>query len=104
MTTFPILYFRNLGDNLNENSKIADIGCGTGSQTLTIAESTQVQITGIDLMPLFVDMFNEKIKKSNMQDRLNCIEGSMEELPFEPEELDLIWSEQEELLFYHCEK
>lgn len=80
-------------DNLNEDSKIADIGCGTGSQTLILAEKTTGKITGIDLMPTFVDMFNKRIEQLNLNDRLNCKEGSMEDLPFEKEELDLIWSE-----------
>ena len=34
-------------DNLTPNSKIADIGCGTGGQTMFLAEATKAKITGV---------------------------------------------------------
>ena len=33
---------------LSDNAKIADIGCGSGGQTITLAENTKGQITAID--------------------------------------------------------
>ncbi|MDP8208372.1 MAG: class I SAM-dependent methyltransferase [Candidatus Electryonea clarkiae] len=80
-------------DNLTTDSKIADIGCGTGGQTMVLARHTSGQITGIDLFPAFIDLFNLNADKLNLQDRINGIVGSMEKLPFQNEELDLIWSE-----------
>jgi len=80
-------------DNLTDKSRIADIGCGTGGQTMVMAYHTQGHITGIDLFPTFIDLFNINAHKLNLQDRLNGIVGSMDNLPFHNEELDLIWSE-----------
>jgi len=80
-------------DNLTSESKIADIGCGTGGQTMVIASLTSGHITGIDLFPTFIDLFNITSQKLNFQDRVNGIVCSMDTLPFENEELDLIWSE-----------
>ena len=80
-------------DNLTSDSQIADIGCGTGGQTMVLAHHTSGHITGIDLFPTFIDLFNLNAKKLNLQDRINGIVGSMENLPFQNEELDLIWSE-----------
>ncbi len=80
-------------DNLNYESRIADIGCGTGGQTMVLAENTPGQITGIDLFPTFIDLFNFNACKLNFQDRIKGVVGSMENLPFQNEELDLIWSE-----------
>lgn len=79
--------------NLTNESRIADIGCGTGGQTRVLAEHAPGRITGIDLFPTFIDLFDSKAKKANLQDRVNGIVGSMENLPFQDEELDLIWSE-----------
>ncbi|HPV57451.1 MAG TPA: SAM-dependent methyltransferase, partial [Tenuifilaceae bacterium] len=45
-------------DNLTENSRIADIGCGTGGQTMTLAQNSQGNIIGVDLFQNFVDIFN----------------------------------------------
>lgn len=80
-------------DPLNPESRIADLGCGTGGQTMTLAQHTQGQITGIDLFPAFIDLFNANAAKLNLQDRVKGVAGSMDNLPFQNEELDLIWSE-----------
>ena len=80
-------------DNLTNESRIADIGCGTGGQTMVLAQHAPGQITGIDLFPAFIDLFNFNAGKLNFQDRIKGVVGSMEKLPFQNEELDLIWSE-----------
>lgn len=80
-------------DNLTAQSHIADLGCGTGTQTLTLAEHTTGQITALDLFPDFIDQYNYKVEKSGLQGRTRGIIGSMDNLPFKAEELDLIWSE-----------
>ena len=80
-------------DNLSEESRIVDIGCGTGGQTMVMAQNTSGHITGIDLFPAFIDIFNYNAKKLNLQDKVDGIVGSMDNLPFKNEELDLIWSE-----------
>ncbi len=80
-------------DNLNDKSLIADIGCGSGGQTMVLAQHARGTITGIDLFPIFIDLFNRNVEKLNLQDRVKGIVGSMDNLPFRDEELDLMWSE-----------
>ena len=79
--------------NLSHKSKIVDIGCGTGGQTMVLAQNTLGRITGIDLFPPFVDRFNADATKLTLNNRVNGIVGSMDDLPFRNKELDLIWSE-----------
>ena len=80
-------------DNLTNKSKIADMGCGTGGQTMVLAQNTKAKITAIDLFPFFIDLLNEKAQKLNFQNRVKGNVGSMENLPFREEEFDVIWSE-----------
>jgi SAM-dependent methyltransferase len=80
-------------DNLTYKSLIADIGCGTGGQTMVLAQHTPGSITGLDLFPKFIDQFNANAMKLNLQERVHGVTGSMDDLPFQKEELDLIWSE-----------
>ncbi len=80
-------------DNLNAASRIADIGCGTGGQTFTLAQNTAGTITAIDAFPGFIDKLNLNAAKLNLQNRIKGMTGTMENLPFERESLDLIWSE-----------
>lgn len=80
-------------DNLTDKSIIADIGCGTGGQTMVLGKHAPGRITGLDLFPGFIDIFNRNAQQSGLQNRVKGIVGSMDNLPFLQEELDLIWSE-----------
>ncbi len=91
----PEMTLRALGfiDGLTAESRIADLGCGTGGQTMTLANATTGHITGIDLFPEFIDRFNGQAQELGVQDRVQGIVGSMDALPFDRGSLDLIWSE-----------
>lgn len=81
-------------DHLTEKSRIADLGCGTGGQTMTLAQHVAGEITGLDLFPDFIRIFNHNAGQLGLQERVKGIVGSMTEtLPFAQESLDLIWSE-----------
>jgi len=80
-------------DNLTEQSHIADIGCGTGGQTMVLAQHAPGQVTGIDLFPEFIDLFNARAQKLSLHNRVKGVVASMDDLPFDKESLDLIWSE-----------
>lgn len=80
-------------DNLTAESQIADLGCGTGGQTMTLAQHAPGHITGIDLFPEFINLFNQNAEKLNLQERVKGEVGSMDNLSFQEESLDLIWSE-----------
>ncbi|MDR2808304.1 MAG: class I SAM-dependent methyltransferase [Spirochaetaceae bacterium] len=91
----PEATVRALGfiDNLATESKIADLGCGTGGQTMVLAQNTKASITALDLFPGSIEKLNASAGKLGLQDRVKGIVGSMDALPFENEEFDLIWSE-----------
>lgn len=80
-------------DALHTVSKAADLGCGGGGQTMVLAEHIHGSITGVDLLPDLIDVLNDKARTFNLHPRVRGIVGSMDDLPFEKEELDLIWSE-----------
>jgi len=80
-------------DGLTEKSKIADIGCGTGGQTMVLGKNIPCEIIGIDAWHGFINQFNQNAQIKNFQDRVKGIVGNMENLPFQEEEFDLIWSE-----------
>ncbi len=81
-------------DNLTPQSCIADLGCGTGGQTMTLVQNAPGLVTGLDLFPDFINIFNRNAHTLDLSDRVQGIVGSMTEaLPFEQESLDLIWSE-----------
>ena len=79
--------------HLDEHSRIADLGCGTGGQTMLLAQNTAGFITGVDLISDFIDVFQDQVKELHLENRVTGMVGSAEGLPFEKDELDLIWSE-----------
>ena len=80
-------------DNLSDKSCIADIGCGSGGQTMVLAQHTAGRLTGVDLFPLFIELFNQNATLLGLQNRVQGVVESMDQLSFKDEELDLIWSE-----------
>jgi cyclopropane fatty-acyl-phospholipid synthase-like methyltransferase len=72
---------------------IADIGCGSGAQTITLAQNLNAKITAVDLFPEFLEKLNSKAEKLGLQDKINTFQKSMDDLPFAKEEFDIIWSE-----------
>ena len=90
-TTLKALNITRLSKSAKLN--VADIGCGTGFQTLVLAENTKWDITGVDFLESFIDKLNEKIKQQNIGHRVFTKTESMDNLSFPKESLDLIWSE-----------
>lgn len=80
-------------DGLNGDSQVVDLGCGTGGQTMVLAQNIAGHITGVDRFPGFISVFNDNARKLGVQHRVRGVVGSMESLSFPQEGLDLIWSE-----------
>ncbi|MCE5210451.1 MAG: class I SAM-dependent methyltransferase [Deltaproteobacteria bacterium] len=80
-------------DNFSNEIEIADFACGTGGQTMTLAQNTKGTITGLDIFPDFIEKFNRNVEKLGLQNRVKGIVGSMDNLPFQNEKFDVIWSE-----------
>ena len=80
-------------DNLDKNPRVADLACGTGGQTMVLAQNISGDITGLDFCTDFINVFNYNAKKLGLYERVHGIVGSMDNLPFQKEEFDLIWSE-----------
>lgn len=73
--------------------RIADIGCGTGAQTMSLAKALKGDIIAVDLFEEFLERLKENSKKENTSAHIRTLSASMDKLPFEKEEFDIIWSE-----------
>lgn len=78
---------------LSPEARIADIGCGTGAQTMVLAAELAGRIVALDLLPGFLGALEEKVRSAGLEEQIKTLQGSMDRLPFKEEELDLIWSE-----------
>lgn len=78
---------------LPKDAKILDIGCGSGTQTRDLAALTSGTITAVDNHQPFINAVGKKAKEDGMDGRIKPFCASMDALPFEPGQFDLIWSE-----------
>ncbi|MFC1566733.1 class I SAM-dependent methyltransferase, partial [bacterium] len=77
---------------MNKYSKVLDIGCGTGRQTLAIAQNTNAYILAIDNYQGFLDILKKNAEKGGFKN-VYVENKSMFELNFDNECFDLIWCE-----------
>lgn len=89
--TLRALGFLNLPTD--RGLKVADLGCGSGGQTLTLAANINGQITAVDLFPEFLNQLKEKSEQLGLADKIVTLKRSMDDLPFSRNEYDLIWAE-----------
>jgi len=73
--------------------RIADIGCGTGASTLVLARLLNAEITAVDFLQEFLDRLALRAAKSGLAETINPLRASMEALPFDNEEFDVVWAE-----------
>ena len=73
--------------------KIADIGCGTGAATLLLARLLNARITAVDFLQDFLEVLEGRAKNMGFSKNISTIVCSMDNLPFEDAEYDIIWSE-----------
>jgi ubiquinone/menaquinone biosynthesis C-methylase UbiE len=72
---------------------ILDIGCGPGAQTIELAKRTNGKIVALDNHVPFLEQLNHQVKREGIENKVNIIEGSMFDMPFDKETFDVVWSE-----------
>jgi SAM-dependent methyltransferase len=76
-------------DSLNWDSRILDMGCGTGRHTLTLADNTSAQVVAVDSSQTFLKVLTENIGDRNITTQ----QADLERPPFEPRSFEAVWSE-----------
>ncbi len=78
-------------EDINNTSKILDVGCGTGQTAAYLAYKYGAKVTGIDVSPTMVAKAKKRIKKNRLP--VKIIQGSIEEIPLPDNHFDFIISE-----------
>jgi len=77
--------------DLPENPNVLDIGCGSGMQTLVLAEELRTKIVAIDNHGPLLNALQLSAEQAGLN--IETHELSMMELPFARESFDLLWAE-----------
>jgi len=78
---------------LPTNPRIADIGCGTGAGTLFLADKFRSKVRAVDFSREFLDELEKRAKQRGLEHLVETIECDMGSLDWNPETIDLLWSE-----------
>ncbi len=70
------------GIDRNAPLKIADIGCGTGASTLTLARLLNTKITAVDFLQDFIDVLANRAHSNGVDEKITPLCASMEQLLF----------------------
>jgi ubiquinone/menaquinone biosynthesis C-methylase UbiE len=71
---------------------VLDIGCGTGILSLKFLEAANCTVHGIDLAEDMLGIFEDKIKKLNLTNRVTIKQGDAVNLEFEDSTFDIVAS------------
>ncbi len=75
------------------DGNLLDIGCGSGAQTLQLARMFDGKICALDYYKPFLERLICNAEKENLHTKISTLIASMDNLPFEIENFDVIWAE-----------
>ena len=78
---------------IRPETRVLDIGCGTGQQTRVLAQNSPVSVVAVDNHPPFVDALNQEARRLGLADRVEARVADMRHLDFDHASFDLIWCE-----------
>ena len=85
--TVPFLAALGLGPGM----AVLDMGCGIGGPARFAAQDSGAHVTGIDLTAEFVETGRALSEWAGLSDRVDLVQGSITDLPFEAGEFDAAW-------------
>jgi len=75
-----------------QTQEILDIACGTGDFSLAIARRMHPgsHVTGLDLSAGMLAVMQDKVEKAGLAERISCLQGDSEDLPFPDGSFDVV--------------
>ena len=81
------IFIRKL--NIENNTKVLDVACGTGDVCFEILKHHSVSVIGLDLSSNMINLANQKAGNKN-QDNITFLQGDAENLPFDSHSVDYL--------------
>jgi SAM-dependent methyltransferase len=78
---------------LPEHPEILDVGCGSGKQTLALAQLASGKITALDNHPPFIALLGLHASSGSFPSQIVTTVGDMGSMKFKEGSFDLIWAE-----------
>ena len=79
--------------NLSGRSRILDVGCGPGAQTVDLAAATGARIVAIDIHEPYLRAAANRVGDAGVADRVSTVRATLRQPPFADASFDGIWAE-----------
>ena len=79
--------------DVGAETRILDVGCGSGMQTIPLAQHTPATIVAIDHHPPFIEELKRRAVAAHVDARIDARVEDMRELRYPDGSFDLIWCE-----------
>ena len=76
---------------LTPQSKVLDIGCGTGGPARYLAHTYGCEVDGVDLTPELIETGKVLTERCGLSDRVRLQLGNALELPYPDQTFDVVW-------------
>jgi ubiquinone/menaquinone biosynthesis C-methylase UbiE len=75
---------------INKDSHVLDVGCGTGGNSVHLAEKYGCRVTGIDISELMIERAQNRLEDSHLRDQLSFHVGDAYSLDFPDTTFDTV--------------
>jgi sarcosine/dimethylglycine N-methyltransferase len=79
--------------DLSADSVVLDIGSGYGGAARYLADRYGCRVVALNLSEVENKRAREQNRKAGLEDKIEVVDGSFEDIPFEDNSFDLIWSQ-----------
>jgi sarcosine/dimethylglycine N-methyltransferase len=79
--------------HLPEGAKVLDIGAGYGGSARVMAREKKWHVTALNLSVVQNNRDRQMNKEQGLDDLIDVVDGSFEDLPFEDNSFDAVWSQ-----------
>jgi sarcosine/dimethylglycine N-methyltransferase len=73
--------------------KVLDIGSGYGGAARVLAADHGAQVTCLNLSAVENERNRDLARQAGLADKIDVVDGSFDDIPFDPETFDLVWSQ-----------
>lgn len=74
-------------------SRVLDVGAGYGGAARALAGSTGCSVVALNLSEVENERDRARNRDAGLEDRIDVVDASFEEIPFEDDSFDIVWSQ-----------
>ncbi len=88
-----VIKMAKLIPSLNRNRTVLDLGSGFGGSARFLAKEYQCKVECLNLSKAQNDINRQLIKEAGLEEKILVREGNFEELPYQDNSFDVVWSQ-----------